>query len=311
MNYSDVNTDYMSSFMDFGVSSQLPPFHNEDGLQASTSLGAWPGQLGPTSDFPMASIFEPFNQGSFIDQLQDTDLVDFVAPAQTQSIPLTQQELSSSVGVSDDTLAEPSTQAPLAPRLFRLDSGPSTDGTDNGHDALDSSDTIDCIPETGTAQTWRKTPVRCGNEHRASPQDEKSGPRLRRRRKKSRSPSSSEGDDSSGDRAKHKHSVVERRYRDNLNGKITQLRHTLQAIEASPRRGGSLSHETDPARRVRKCEIMTRAIQYVHVSELEMRHMTDEIKHLRERVQGLEKLVKCDDCVLLKNLRDLNVRQPS
>jgi len=55
---------------------------------------------------------------------------------------------------------------------------------------------------------------------------------------------------------------------------------------------------------------MMRAIQYVHSSELEMRHMTDEIRHLRDRVQGLEKLVKCDDCVLVKSLRGLSVRQP-
>jgi len=57
-------------------------------------------------------------------------------------------------------------------------------------------------------------------------------------------------------------------------------------------------------------DIMMRAIQYVHSSELEMRHMTDEIRHLRDRVQGLEKLVKCDDCVLVKSLRGLSVRQP-
>jgi len=47
---------------------------------------------------------------------------------------------------------------------------------------------------------------------------------------------------------------------------------------------------------------MTDAMNYVHQSEVSMRHMSDEISRLTERVRTLEKLVRCEDCVLLKEV---------
>jgi polyhydroxyalkanoate synthesis regulator phasin len=129
----------------------------------------------------------------------------------------------------------------------------------------------------------------------------------RTRSKRSPSGSSCEEEDSADLKAKHNHSVIERRYRDNLNGKITHLHRILQAVEANSRLIGFEGQYSDPGRRVRKCDIMSKAIHYVHQSDVGLRHMTEEIQHLQEQVRGLEKLVKCEDCTLLQNLRSLQL----
>lgn len=93
-------------------------------------------------------------------------------------------------------------------------------------------------------------------------------------------------------RAKQAHSVVERRYRGNLNDKMMKLHRTLNATESTwrvPIYGSASSPQR--CDKVKKADIMTNAINYVHQSEVEMRHMTDEIQNLEDRIQYLQKLV--------------------
>ncbi|EXJ74079.1 uncharacterized protein A1O5_02373 [Cladophialophora psammophila CBS 110553] len=123
---------------------------------------------------------------------------------------------------------------------------------------------------------------------------------------------SSSDEEAAQARAKQAHSIVERRYRDNLNGKIMQLHRTLSSI-GSPTRMAGLSTDEPPSAhdqrtRVRKSDVMTDAVNYVHQSEVSMRHMTDEIKRLADRVRTLEKLVKCEDCALLKQMVRLQLQ---
>ncbi|KIW19493.1 hypothetical protein PV08_00065 [Exophiala spinifera] len=141
-----------------------------------------------------------------------------------------------------------------------------------------------------------------------------------------------EEEDMASLKAKYNHSIIERRYRDNLNGKINQLHRTLQATEASSPLfmreqqqqqrfdfdGASALALLPPAptsehlgrKRVRKCDIMTRALEYVHRSETESRHMRDEIQRLQDQVRGLERLIKCEDCTLLQNVRRMVLEKP-
>ncbi|KAK5243238.1 bHLH/Zip transcription factor, partial [Exophiala xenobiotica] len=67
----------------------------------------------------------------------------------------------------------------------------------------------------------------------------------RTRSKRSQSDSSCE-EDSADLKAKHNHSIIERRYRDKLNGKITHLHRTLQAVEANSRLIGFDGQYSDP-----------------------------------------------------------------
>ncbi|KIW65179.1 hypothetical protein PV04_07460 [Phialophora macrospora] len=133
-------------------------------------------------------------------------------------------------------------------------------------------------------------------------------------RKRGRKPSV-DNDEEAQARAKQAHSIVERRYRDNLNGKIMQLQRTLSSIAANPNRaadyfleGDEISQQqqqkqhSDQRTRIRKSDVMTDAVNYVHQSEVQMRHMENEISRLTERVRTLEKLVRCEDCVVLKEM---------
>ncbi len=51
-----------------------------------------------------------------------------------------------------------------------------------------------------------------------------------------------------------------------------------------------------------KSNIMLEAVAYVNQTEVELRHMADEIALLTARVSHFEQLVKCEDCVLMKQL---------
>jgi hypothetical protein len=101
-----------------------------------------------------------------------------------------------------------------------------------------------------------------------------------------RSCNSSEDKATSQIQAKKAHSVVERRYRENLNSKIMDLHHTLLATEF-----GSWSSNVEDVKlldfkmeeggKIRKSDVLVNAMTYVHRSEIEMRHMSEEIRRLR------------------------------
>lgn len=115
-------------------------------------------------------------------------------------------------------------------------------------------------------------------------------------------------------RAKQAHSLVERKYRENLNAKIGQLHTTLQSSHYGPRAGdegdsdGAGAQSAIPASKVRKSDVLSEAMNYVNQTEVEMRHMENEIQRLSERVRVLEKLVRCEDCSLLKQMVNMQVQ---
>jgi len=161
-------------------------------------------------------------------------------------------------------------------------------------------------------KTTRRSPSRTiSNESKARSKQNAEGDK-KSRNKRTHKPSESE-DESANIRAKQAHSVVERRYRDNLNGKIMQLHRALSATGTTSRMNGMSAQDFYASRehrgKVRKSDVMTDAMNYVHQSEVEMRHMTDEITRLSERVMALEKLVKCEDCTLLKQMVRLQLQQ--
>ncbi|KAJ9618593.1 uncharacterized protein PV06_00746 [Exophiala oligosperma] len=154
----------------------------------------------------------------------------------------------------------------------------------------------------------KKTSRSNSNSSNPKPKEE----RERKPRSKRGHKGSSSDEESAQLRAKQAHSVVERRYRDNLNGKITQLHRALVATEATSRLTGMPSQDFYSSRehrgKVRKSDVMTDAMNYIHQSEVEIRHMTDEVARLNERVRTLEKLVKCEDCTLLKQMVRLQLQ---
>ena len=108
--------------------------------------------------------------------------------------------------------------------------------------------------------------------------------------------------------SKNAHSVIERRYRENLNTKITQLDQEL--ISACNLKSLSSGEKPEEAiSKTRKADVLTDAIKYVKQSERESKAHTQEISFLRLRVAALEKLVSCGDCTALKQYTGLQLGQ--
>ncbi|OAP60682.1 hypothetical protein AYL99_05684 [Fonsecaea erecta] len=168
-------------------------------------------------------------------------------------------------------------------------------------------------PSLADTETYisKKSPPRSRAAARSSVSSQ---PKKGRPRKKRNQSNSSSEDESAILKAKFAHSVIERRYRDNLNGKMMQLHRVLLAAETNQTSSASLfnTSPTGPALsgRVRKSDIMARAINYIHQSEVEMRHLDDEIKRLQDQVGLFQKLVNCDDISLLKDMVGLGVQKP-
>ncbi len=106
--------------------------------------------------------------------------------------------------------------------------------------------------------------------------------------------------------AKSAHSIVERKYRDNINTKITQLEQTLSDIR-HPDRQSSNPDENEHPHKTSKAEVLNGAMRYVKQAELDSEARIKEIDFLRLRVAGLEKLVNCVDCALLKQMSDQQI----
>jgi hypothetical protein len=112
----------------------------------------------------------------------------------------------------------------------------------------------------------------------------KSVPYSKVERKRSRN--SNEDKATSQIQAKKAHSAVERRYRENLNSKIMDLHRTLLATEFSSRFSDIedvklLDLKKEDWSKIRKSDVLVNAMTYVHQSEIEMRHMSEEIRRLR------------------------------
>ena len=121
-------------------------------------------------------------------------------------------------------------------------------------------------------------------------------------------------------RAKQAHSLIERKYRENLNARIVQLHSTLQNSHYGPRltegdnnsdrksAPHSIRDNTMLSSKVRKSDVLCEAMNYVNQAEVEMRHMENEIRRLNERVRVLERLVRCEDCSFLKSVTGMHLR---
>ncbi|KAK3613808.1 hypothetical protein LTR56_027664, partial [Elasticomyces elasticus] len=99
------------------------------------------------------------------------------------------------------------------------------------------------------------------------------------------------------------HNLVERRYRDNLNHQIEVLRDelpTFKSIVAS-----TMDIEDTASLGTRwpsKAVVIAAAVQYIALLEQERGQVNARNTLLCEQVEGLQKLVRCDDCSIVKYL---------
>jgi len=94
--------------------------------------------------------------------------------------------------------------------------------------------------------------------------------------------------------------MIEKRYRTNLNDKITQLRDAVPSLRATHRQGGGSEGESfvdddvnslAPVPKLNKATILSKATDYINQLESRNRNLETENNALRGRMEGLEMLL--------------------
>jgi hypothetical protein len=112
--------------------------------------------------------------------------------------------------------------------------------------------------------------------------------------------------------SKTAHSLVERKYRENLNSKITQLQEALSVADCPVQEDSRLPNEAPALNGAKpsKGDILTRTIDYIQQAEIDKRHMGAEIKLLRSQLATIKRPSGCEDCPLVNQLRSLQLQVP-
>lgn len=110
------------------------------------------------------------------------------------------------------------------------------------------------------------------------------------------------------------HTIIERRYRDNLNTQIETLRLTLPSLKnaylcssSSSVGGGGATIDVEdaalPPRLPSKAMIIATAATYIKELESERDVAEENVRNLQQQVVDLQKLIQCNDCSILQYLQ--------
>lgn len=102
------------------------------------------------------------------------------------------------------------------------------------------------------------------------------------------------------------HHVVERRYRDNLNERIDTLRLAVPSL-AEHHTSASDVEEAVSTKLPSKASVIAAALEYIHQLQEETARLSGDAAALREQVSGLQKLVRCEDCSVIKYFNELQL----
>lgn len=101
------------------------------------------------------------------------------------------------------------------------------------------------------------------------------------------------------------HSIIERRYRDNLNNQIETLRLLIPSVRETPQDvEDSLGI---PPKAPSKAVVITAAATYIKELEAERAQRAAETKTLYEQVASLRQLLRCDNCSILQYLKSMQL----
>lgn len=106
------------------------------------------------------------------------------------------------------------------------------------------------------------------------------------------------------------HTVIERRYRDNLNTQIETLRLSLPSLKNAYVTSPDVEDSALPPRLPSKAMIIATASTYIKELEAERNQAVDVVNSLQQQVADLQKLVQCNDCSILQYLQEASGSQP-
>ncbi|KJY02301.1 hypothetical protein TI39_contig67g00002 [Zymoseptoria brevis] len=101
------------------------------------------------------------------------------------------------------------------------------------------------------------------------------------------------------------HTIIERRYRDNLNTSIETLRLCLPTLKDAYITSPDVEDSALPPRLPSKAIIIATAAGYIKELEGERDEVREEMEGLRNQVLELQKLVQCGECGILQYLQQV------
>lgn len=179
---------------------------------------------------------------------------------------------------------------------------PATDTFNINLSAL-SNDTYQSLPSAGTvsstAPSLHYSPEASSQARTSISSDSPDPPKKRAGRKRKveieQELQNDENSQEDGDEPpvkKTSHNVIEKRYRNNLNDKIVELRNSVPSLRAMGKVNGGEDSEDlgglTPAHKLNKATVMAKATEYIKHLEKRNRTMALEMSTLKERLAGVE-----------------------
>ncbi|KAF1988661.1 hypothetical protein K402DRAFT_328495 [Aulographum hederae CBS 113979] len=170
-------------------------------------------------------------------------------------------------------------------------------------DAIESTESIE-PPEPPRSETKRKHSNR--NQPLENPQSASA--------KDSPSPDTSPSESTeatAGRSARQPHNQVERKYRENINARLENLRRVVPSLQQSPNGNGPDIEDLPAPAKPSKAVILASATAYIKQAEKEKKQLANENELLKAKVKELQALIKCDDCSLVQYVMDMKIRVPT
>jgi hypothetical protein len=114
-----------------------------------------------------------------------------------------------------------------------------------------------------------------------------------------------EMDDGSHPKSTAAHSVVERRYREGLNGALKDLEAAVRHAEARLGPNDGTSHVG--AGKTKKVEVLQLATTMIYTYEVEVRHLADEVARLNTQIKLAGSRSDCSECPLVKRMNAMRM----
>jgi hypothetical protein len=216
-----------------------------------------------------------------------------------------------STSVFDFAQSEALTGVPPQPSFPRLDTNTAGWNLPSATDALSNpaSSVMSVDPKSGLLATpstatpthsYRNSPESTSNNRSSLSSNSPEPPKKRGgRKRKAELPTEAGGEAmvldgmmQDGDEPpvkKTSHNVIEKRYRNNLNDKIIELRDSVPSLRAKGRAKGSEDLDgLTAAHKLNKATVMAKATEYIHHLEKRNEKMADEMATLKARLAAVE-----------------------
>nr|OQO23078.1 hypothetical protein B0A51_09582 [Rachicladosporium sp. CCFEE 5018] len=103
------------------------------------------------------------------------------------------------------------------------------------------------------------------------------------------------------------HSVVERRYRNNLRSQLDTLTSKVPVLKDNYPCALDIEDSSRSVKGPSKAVVISAAVKHIERLEADNVRAADFVRSLQDQIQGLQRLVRCDECSILRYLQGLQM----